>query len=103
MAKPTYKLLMSWDIRPGKESEYFEFVVQEFVPQITRLGIQPSEAWYTVWGNAPQILTGGVAEDRDVIQQVIEGEEWKSLIERLSNYVANFNFKIVTTTGHFQL
>ncbi len=103
MAKPMYKLLMTWDIRPGKESEYFEFVVQEFVPKLTRLGIQPSEAWYTVWGNAPQILTGGVAEDRGTIETVVEGEEWKTLLERLMNYVSNFNYKIVPALGHFQL
>lgn len=58
------KLLMSWDIRQGKESEYFEYVVQEFAPKLMRLGIQPTEAWYTVYGNGPQILTGGVVEDR---------------------------------------
>jgi len=27
-----FKLLMSWNIRPGYEDEYFEFIVQEFGP-----------------------------------------------------------------------
>jgi hypothetical protein len=54
--KAMWKLLMTWDIRPGKESEYFEFAVQEFVPKLTRLGVQPTEAWYTVWGDAPANL-----------------------------------------------
>ncbi len=56
------KLLMTWDILPGKEQEYFEFVVREFVPGMQRLGIQPTEAWYTTFGQRPQILTGGVTE-----------------------------------------
>ncbi len=94
---------MTWDIRPGKESEYFEFVVQEFVPKIQRLGIQPSEAWYTVWGNAPQILSGSIADERATIEQAIASEEWKAMIERLLTYVTNFNFKIVPAVGHFQL
>lgn len=94
---------MTWDIRPGKESEYFEFVVQEFVPKIQRLGIQPSEAWYTVWGTAPQILSGSVAEERATIEQAVESEEWKGLIDRMMTYVTNFNFKIVPAAGHFQL
>ena len=58
-----YKLLMSWDIRPGKESEYFEFVVQEFGPGVMKLGVKPTDAWYTAYGDEPQILTGGVAEE----------------------------------------
>jgi hypothetical protein len=100
---PMYKLLMTWDIRPGRESEYFEFVVQEFVPKLTRLGIQPTEAWYTVYGSAPQILTGGVAQDRATLEKIVEGDEWKALHEKLLTFVTNFNHKIVPHTGHFQL
>ncbi len=98
-----YKLLMTWDIRSGRESEYFEFVVQEFVPRLTRLGAQPTEAWYTVYGNAPQILTGAVAQDREALEKILEGDEWKTLHEKLLTFVNNFNFKIVPHTGHFQL
>lgn len=98
-----FKLLMTWDIRPGKESEYFEFVVQEFAPRLIRLGIQPTEAWYTVYGSAPQILTGGVADNRASLENILQGEEWKSLHERLLTFVTNFNYKIVPAAGHFQL
>ena len=97
------KLLMTWDIRPGKESEYFEFVVQEFAPKLVRLGIQPTEAWYTVYGNAPQILTGGVTEDRPTLDNILEGDEWQTLQKKLMNFVTNFNYKIVTAAGNFQL
>jgi len=97
------KLLMTWDIRPGKESEYFEFVVQEFAPKLIRLGIQPTEAWYTVYGNAPQILTGVVAEDRKTMDAILNGEEWQTLRDKLTTYVNNFTFKVVTATGNFQL
>ena len=97
------KLLMSWDIRPGQETEYFEFVVREFAPGIMRLGIQPTEAWYTVYGNGPQILTGGVAEDLQTMQQILVTEEWKELLEKLMAFVTNFQHKIVAATGRFQL
>ena len=41
------KLLMTWDMIPGREQEYFEFLVREFVPGLQRLGVEPTEAWYT--------------------------------------------------------
>ncbi|MBI3537688.1 MAG: hypothetical protein HY070_09055 [Chloroflexi bacterium] len=97
------KLLMSWDILPGKEPEYFEFVVQEFAPKMVRLGIQPTEAWYTVYGGSPQILTGGVAEDRATLDRILNGDEWKTLQEKLNQYVTNFSCKIVVPEGNFQL
>jgi hypothetical protein len=103
MAKSTFKLLMTWDIRTGKESEYFEFAVQEFVPKLTRLGVQPTEAWYTVWGTAPQILTGFVAEDRATIENLIESDDWKALLDRMQTYVNNFTYRIVSTVGLFQM
>jgi hypothetical protein len=97
------KLLMTWNIRPGKESEYFEFVVQEFAPKLIGLGIRPTEAWYTVYGNAPQILTGAVTEDRKTMDAVLNGEEWQTLRDKLATYVDNFTYKVVTATGNFQL
>ncbi|HID87225.1 MAG TPA: hypothetical protein EYP55_07575 [Anaerolineae bacterium] len=97
------KLLMTWDIRPGKESAYFDFVSKELVPGLMRLGIQPTEAWYTIYGDAPQILAGWVADDLATMQAALASEEWRRLRRRLMKYVINFKHKIVPATGFFQL
>jgi hypothetical protein len=54
------KLIMTWDIMPEREQEYFEFVVREFIPGVQRLGFELSDAWATVYGNQPQILVGAI-------------------------------------------
>ena len=41
------KLLMRWNILPEKESEYFEFLVHEFIPSLNRLGVEDILVWYT--------------------------------------------------------
>lgn len=97
------KLLMSWNIRSGREAEYFEFVVKEFAPGLMRLGLQPTEAWYTVYGDPPQILTGSVAEDAQTIQQILTSDEWHELHQKLEEYVTDYQHKIVRATGAFQL
>jgi hypothetical protein len=97
------KLLMSWDIKSGREQPYFEFVVREFAPGLMRLGLQPTEAWYTVYGEGPQILTGAVAEDMDTMRRILAGDDWKQLRERLLEYVSNFAQKIINANGRFQL
>jgi hypothetical protein len=48
------KLIMTWDINPEHEQEYFEFVVREFLPQVQKLGFQLNDAWVTVYGNQPR-------------------------------------------------
>lgn len=97
------KLLMSWDIKPGAESDYFEFVVREFAPGIMKLGIQPTEAWYTVYGDGPQILTGAIAEDLPTLKSILVSDDWRQLKNKLFDYVINFDSKIVRATGRFQM
>jgi hypothetical protein len=97
------KLLMSWDIKPGRDSEYFEFVVREFVPGITRLGLQPTEAWFTIYGDRPQVLTGGITEDLDAMQRILASKEWQKLHARLLEMVTNYRQKIVRATGTLQI
>ena len=97
------KLLMSWDIKPGQETAYFEFIVKEWAPGVMKLGFQPTEAWYTVFGDGPQILTGGITEDLETMREILESEEWRNLQEKLFAFVTNFQQKVVPATGRFQL
>ena len=97
------KLLMTWDIIPGKEQEYFEFVVREFVPGMQGLGIQPTEAWYTTYGERPQILTGGTAKDLATMEALLETEAWTTLKDRLLEFVTNFEWKVVKASSGFQM
>lgn len=97
------KLLMKWDIKPGQEQAYFEFVMQEFAPGLIRLGLQPTEAWYSTYGEGPQILTGVVTEDLAAMHHILEGDDWHSLLDRLLVHVTNYSQKIVAARGRFQL
>ena len=98
-----FKLLMSWNIRPGQEEAYFEFVVRELGPGLLKLGIRPTDAWYTQYGDRPQILAGGVAEDLESLQTALASDEWRNLKKKLSTYVTDYSHKIIHASGGFQL
>ena len=97
------KLLMSWDIKADKEAEYMEFVTREFTPKLMKIGIQPTEAWYTVVGNGLQVLAGGITKDREAMMSILESEEWQGLETKLLDFVRNYKYKVVPATGQFQL
>jgi len=97
------KLLMRWNIKPGKEAEYFEYVLKEFAPGISKLGLQLTESWYTVYGEGPQILTGAEAESEDAMESALDSEAWRKMTEKLRDYVSDFGYKVVPATGRFQL
>ena len=97
------KLLMTWDILPGREQEYFEFVVRDFIPGLQRLGMEPSDAWFTMYGNQPQILVGAQMPSISSIQRILASSEWQGLTNQLSDYIENFDYKVVQARGGFQL
>ncbi|MGD0574441.1 MAG: hypothetical protein ABSB61_03615 [Anaerolineales bacterium] len=97
------KLLMTWDIVPGQEQEYFEFIIREFLPGLQSLGIEPTDAWYTAYGEGPQIMAGGTTPDMAAMRRTLSSKEWQELREKLLRHVENFNFKLVKARAGFQL
>ena len=97
------KLLMTWDILPGREQEYFEFVVRDWIPGIQRLGLEPSDAWYTMYGEQPQILAAAQTSNLSSLQHILDSQDWQSLTRQLLDYVEDFNYKIVPARSGFQL
>lgn len=100
------KLLMNWDIKPGRDQEYFEFVVREWVPGVQRLGLKPTGAWYTVYSRSkdtPQMLTEGIADDMETMRDILDSTDWTELYDKLQQYVHNYKHKIVHVTGGFQI
>jgi hypothetical protein len=93
---------MSWDIIPGREQEYFEFVVRNFMPGVQKLGMALSDAWVTIYGEHPQILVGAVVPGLDKAQEIVESEEWELLNQQLKNYVTNYDLKLAPLEGGFQ-
>jgi hypothetical protein len=99
----TTKIILSWDIQPGVESEYFEFMVSEFIPSLKRLGINDPGVWYTAYGDAEQILVSGITETEEHMRFVLRSKDWARLNERLEELVNNYSQRVLPATGGFQL
>ena len=93
---------MTWDINAERDQEYFEFIIGEFIPGVQRLGLQPAEAWATLYGSYPQIQVGLVAADVEQAHHILKSDDWILLQERLFSYVNNFSYKVVPARGGFQ-
>jgi hypothetical protein len=89
------RLVFSWNIKSDAEPSYFEFVVQEFAPKIIKMGIRPTEVWYTVYGEGPQIIMPAIAADLESLRQVLNSEEWLELIDRLNTFVTDYQLRIL--------
>ena len=97
------KLLMTWDIQPGREEDYFEFHIRKFVPALEGLGVALSEAWLTVYGEQPRLLAVAVMPSMDNARQVLDSCAWQDLGVQMQELVDNFDYKLVPARGGFQL
>jgi hypothetical protein len=96
------KVIMSWDIIPGREQEYFEFVVRNFMPGVQHLGMTLSDAWVTIYGDHPQILVGAVVPGLEKAQHIIASDEWRQLHNQLLDFVDDYALKVAPLEGGFQ-
>jgi len=97
------KLLMNWDIKAGRDQEYFEFMVREWLPGLQHLGLEPSDNWLTMYGHAPQIMMGVLAHNLRSMRQAMATDEWSTLKKQLLDLVDNYDQKVVRAVGGFQM
>lgn len=94
---------MRWDIRPEREAEYSDFVANEFIPRINKLGIVEIQAWYTVYGDCEQIMVSGVTQTMEQMRYVLDSDEWDRLRDQLDGLVENFSIKVIPASPGFQI
>ncbi|MBE2224098.1 MAG: hypothetical protein IAF02_21340 [Anaerolineae bacterium] len=97
------KLIMNWDIRPETESEYFEFLVHEFIPGMNRLGIGDIQVWYTTYGECEQKLATGITPDIEQMQTALGSDDWEKMTDKLNRYVTDLHLKVIPATKGFQM
>ena len=89
------KVKISYDMREGHEQECQEYLVNKLAPGLAKLGLRVSDVWYTVWGNSPQITSGGEVKDIDKARDIFLSREWEKLAEGMGDLTNNFKVQVV--------
>ena len=97
------KLLMTWDILPGKEQEYFEFHIREFIPALEIIGLKLNEAWITVYGKGPKLSAEAILPTLDQAVDLINSSGWDDLSIQLGDFAENFQFKVIPAKKSWQI
>lgn len=95
---------MTWDIREGKDAEYNDFVVNEFIPRGKRLGLHDIQFWYTTYGDCEQIQASATTPNQEQMDNILASDGWDELCVGLSDYVEKITQKVVKASrSDFQL
>jgi hypothetical protein len=67
------------------------------------MGLEPTDAWFTMYGNHPQITAGAQINNHQELTNLLDSTEWLALTERLLNFVTDFSYKVVPARKGFQM
>ncbi len=93
---------MNWDIIPGTEQEYSEFIAKTFIPEATAMSILPVGGYYVEVGFGPRVIGVNTCESHQVLATVVTSQRYKDLILKLKTMVYNFRTAVLEPTGHFK-
>ena len=89
------KVVISYDMQEGREQDCQEYLVNKLAPGLARLGFQMSDVWYTVWGQSPQITSGGEIDDVGQARGIFLSPDWERLAEGMEELTSNFQVRLV--------
>jgi len=96
------KLLLAYNIKPNFESEYYRYVLSEFLPALQNIGLYMVEGWHTAYGDYPVRLIGFQTNSGEDVRQVLRRAEWKEAKAKLLEYVRDYEERVVTAKNMFQ-
>jgi hypothetical protein len=96
------KVLISYNMLAGKEQEAQDYLINKLAPGLARLGFRISDVQYTIWGNSPQILSGGEVENLEQAQRIFLSDSWERLANGMGALTDNFKVRVVKSR-HDQL
>jgi hypothetical protein len=91
------KIMISYDMRKGKEQECQDYLVNKLAPGLGRLGFRFSDVWYTIWGKSPQILGGGEVKDAEQAQEIFSSTTWERMVGDLEPLTENLRVRLLRT------
>jgi hypothetical protein len=94
-ASQRVKLILTYDILPETQDQYYQFMLGEVVPAMQALGLVMSGAWHTAYGEYPVRLVEFIADDYETLMEVLAGTQWQQVEKRLHEFVFHYRRKVV--------
>jgi hypothetical protein len=99
---PHFKLLIRYNVKLTTNEDYFQFVINEFVPAMQELGLYMVQVYHTAYGDYPLRQLEFVAEDLETVRKAMNSEAWKQLHAKLDFFISDYDQKLVKFRDGFQ-
>jgi len=94
------QILISFDLRPGLEQEYADFVVRTGVPfWRSQAGILSVKGFRNILGASPRIVSEVECESLDAALRVLASSEYQAIVDQQARFVTNRSVLLLAPTG----
>jgi hypothetical protein len=94
----------TFDVRPEKEQEYVEWMINTYVPFWRKQsGLLAIRGFYTRVGSGPSLVGEYDFEDFAPLASVVASDEYRQLKRKMETLVTDYESKILVPTGRGDL
>lgn len=97
-----YKLLFTYNYLPGREMAYRRFIINQWLPAMQALGLEPLDLYHTMWGDYPVRMVVLYAPNKTILHQALHSNEWDFWLRRLNRFVTDLRYCIMPAREWFQ-
>jgi hypothetical protein len=94
------QVLISFDLRPGLDQEYSDFVVKTGVPfWRSQPGLLAMRGYRNVLGSSPLIVAEADCESLEAAMRILASPEYHALVDQQARFVTNRSVLLLAPTG----
>ncbi len=94
------QILISFDLRPGLEEEYDEFVRNVGVPFWRRQqSVMTVKGFFNILGASPRIVSEVECESLDAAMSILASPEYQAIVDEQARFVARRSVLLLAPTG----
>lgn len=99
-----WKFTQGWSIVPGAEAKYSEFVQEEYLPTMEKIGLKVVGGWRVVVGSGPNIISESSAPGIVPIATALDTDDFRRIMRKLkTSYVTGYHSRILSPTGRIEI
>jgi hypothetical protein len=94
-----FLFVQSWDIVRGRETEYTDFVLRKYLPEMQRIGLNVLGGFHVVAGAGPNISAVTVSNDLKNLARALDTDDFPRITALFQRFIVNYNSRLLKHTG----
>ena len=88
-----------WTVDFSKTKEYEQFIINEYIPSINKLGIHIVAGWGVLIGGYSENILEGISNSLELLENALRSTNYRELNDELQNYLKKYKTKVLVSTG----